>query len=116
MSGGDLGLPKIDRDKARRLSEAGRAVLRNRQAVAEPVPAPSDAQMRAWLAQYCDAWAKLQSHQLDEIELYNLDLHRNTVFTREKIRALEQQIARLQEGYTKQPATVAEPPRQRMWA
>jgi hypothetical protein len=112
-----LGLPEIDRAAAKRLSEAGRRVMQRlaaaRAAAAVPPPIPDEAEVREWLAVYCQAWADLQAFRSESVRLPDAAGDREIEFTRARLAVLERQIGLLQESLGAAPAVK---PVRRIWA
>lgn len=108
---------KIDREQARRLSENGRAALQQmaeqRRAAGAEAAQLTREDVMTWLKVYCQAWADLQSLQVDSVRLPHLSIRRDIDYTREQLRALEQQIALLQSALTDD---VPEKATRRIWA
>ena len=102
------GLPGADLtpQKARAIGELGRRLQAQAAAPAAAKP-PSEKEIRAAHQLYCQAWADLRAGRKAEAALYHFDLRREFLFRREHLRALEQQIERIEAALGEAPPAAA---------
>lgn len=92
---GLMGLPLITPEDARRLSDAGRAVLALGRGRYVGAPARVDDTLARSLAAHLKAKADLEAGAVAEVSLYRLGVGRNHVFRRDNLKALDRAIAQL---------------------
>lgn len=90
-----LGLPLIDQATARRLSDAGRAVLALGGGRYVSGQRPVEDSLARSLARHLQAKIDIESGNVPEVNLYRLGAGRNQVYSRGNLKALDRAIAQL---------------------